>query len=221
MTNYLVLSKTFHYLSEQMEIFYCKINKINKKLYRVKDSSKHYRDPTEEEQSYFCKPLMNTENTELVIVDENKKSQDQQENGGSGLVKNLINLYNNSSDNPVTRRMNNARLGGYKEKGIVIKVKKNQTQEEVTTTTSEKDEKTITENGGNNLSNINDNEEGIDDNFHKNLENGQKENKNESGNGNTNNKTVNTVNGNSSEYEKMLAATYCNDYEDDDFAPII
>lgn len=99
--------------------------------------SKVPRPPTEEERKLYCKPEINNAVTDIVVVNHPATTTPQ----GTGNVANMVKAFETAGADPVARRNNAAgRVGAYKEKGLVITVKKNKAAEETVqeaTTTNE------------------------------------------------------------------------------------
>ena len=91
-------------------------------MFRIKDSSQKLREPTEEEKKFFCKPLT-SDCTAIVLVPDNSSVKPCDNNGPKGRIAEMVKELENQG---ASKRMQNRTH--YKEKGIVIKVKKNQEQ---------------------------------------------------------------------------------------------
>jgi hypothetical protein len=115
----------------------------------VRDASQIEKEPSDECKSFYCKPLENYECQALVLVPDNSAQTTSSSNRPKGKIKDMVTIFENGEFDPITKTKRENNRSYFKEKGIVIKVKKNQVEEVVEKKDEQKNENEEKQNNDN------------------------------------------------------------------------
>lgn len=104
----------------------------------IKDETKEYREPSENERTIYCRPVLITKPdqtcTAIVAVNNDNKETGNNAEAGETKVKSVVSQLESLIVNPLANLWNSAKKSGLfqtKEEGIKINVKKSNFEEKI------------------------------------------------------------------------------------------